>query len=220
MRRLRAFIADPAGASAAEFALILPAALLFMLGIIDVGRYFWEINKLEKAVQVGTRYAVSTRIVSNDLNTTNFTGLDCGAGPLTPGDTICKDGLGKITCSAGSGGASCTCTESALGADSCPADLGDVDTAAFGNIVARMRVIAPQIGTSDVRISYSGSGIGYAGDPHVDDDGAPLSEISPIVTVQVLNQRLRTISLLGLGLRLPSFQYSQTLEDGEGAIAY
>jgi hypothetical protein len=31
---------------------------------------------------------------------------------------------------------------------------------------------------------------------------------------------MRAISLLGVGLRLPSFQYSQTLEDGEGAIAY
>ncbi len=216
MRRLRAFLADPSGASAAEFALVLPVALLFLLGIIDVGRYFWSINRLEKAVQVGTRYAVSTRVVSNDLNTMDFSGLACPAGNVGQGDTICKDALGTITCTT----AGCACAESTLGSGTCPDDLGDVDDAAFTNIVTRMRVIAPQIGSNDVRISYSGSGIGYAGDPRTDDDDNPLSQVSPIVTVQVLNQRMRAISLLGIGMRLPSFQYSQTLEDGEGAIAY
>jgi Flp pilus assembly protein TadG len=219
MRRLRTFLANPSGAAAAEFALILPVALLFLLGIIDVGRYFWSINRLEKAVQVGTRYAVATRIVSNDLNTMDFAGFDCSGTTVTPGSSICKDALGKITCTGG-GSVSCTCTDSGLGAGTCPADLGDVDANAFTNIVSRMRVIAPQIGAADVRISYSGSGVGFAGDPRQDDDGNPLSQVSPVVTVQVLNQRMRAISLLGIGLRLPSFQYSQLLEDGDGAIAY
>jgi hypothetical protein len=181
---------------------------------------YWSINRLEKAVQVGTRYAVSTRIVSNDLNTMDFTGLACPLGDVGQGDTICKEALGNITCLGNSGAVSCTCTDSALGGGTCPDDLGDVDDTAFTNIVGRMRVIAPQIGGNDVRISYSGSGIGYAGDPRTDDDGNPLSQVSPMVTVQVLNQRMRAISLLGLGMRLPSFQYSQTLEDGEGAIAF
>jgi Flp pilus assembly protein TadG len=216
MRRLRSFLADPSAAAAAEFALILPVSLLFLLGIIDVGRYFWSINTLEKAVQVGTRYAVATGIVSNNLDAEDYSGFDCDAdgttnNSLRPGDTICKEALGKITCTA----TTCTCVSG-----NCPTDLDDVDTTAFNNIVSRMRVLAPQIAPADVRVSYSGSGIGYAGDPRTDDDGNPLSQISPVVTVQVLNQRLRTISLLGVGLRLPSFQYSQTLEDGEGAIAY
>ncbi len=227
MKRLRTFLADPSAATAAEFALVLPVALLFLLGIIDVGRYFWSINRLEKAVQVGTRYAVATDIVAADLNAIDYTDFDCNGTVLTPGDTICKDALGTITCTGNAGAVTCACADSALGPDSCPSDLSDVNSAAFTNIVARMRVIAPQIGSNDVRISYSGSGIGFAGDPRADDNGTtnnnndtPLAEVSPIVTVQVLNQRLRAISLLGLGLRLPSFQYSQTLEDGEGAIAY
>ena len=150
----------------------------------------------------------------------DFTGLACASGNVSPGNTICKEALGLITCTGNGGAVSCACTDSALGAGTCPGDLGDVDDAAFANIVGRMRVIAPQIGSNDVRISYSGSGIGYAGDPRLDDDDNPLSQVSPVVTVQVLNQRMRAISLLGIGLRLPSFQYSQTLEDGEGAIAY
>lgn len=209
MRRLRKFLADPAGAAAAEFALVLPVALLFLLGIIDVGRYFWNINKLEKAVQIGTRYAVATSLVASGLNSESYVGASCPSGTLSAGETICREALDPVVCTA----ASCTCT------GSCPTDLTN-NPAAFTAIVDRMRVIAPQIGPSNVRISYAGSGIGFAGDPRQDDAGNPLSEISPVVTVQVTNQRMRTISLLGLGLRLPSFQYSQTLEDGEGAIAY
>lgn len=209
MRRLRKFLADPRGATAAEFALVLPVALLFLLGIIDVGRYFWTINKLEKAVQVGTRYAVATDLVASGLNTENYIGATCPSGTLAAGDTICREALSPVTCTA----TTCTCS------GSCPGDLAS-DGTAFTAIVNRMRVIAPQIQPADVRVSYAGSGIGFAGDPRVDDAGDPLSQISPVVTVQVLNQRVRAISLLGVGLRLPSFQYSQTLEDGDGAIAY
>jgi hypothetical protein len=209
MKRLRKFLADPSAATAAEFALVLPVALLFLLGIIDVGRYFWSINRLEKAVQVGTRYAVSTGLVASGFNDEDYVGVTCPSGVLQAGDRICREALDPVVCTA----ASCTCT------GNCPGDLTS-DAAAFTNIVGRMRVIAPQIGSNDVRIIYTGSGIGYAGDPREDDDGNPLSQVSPIVTVQVLNQRMRAISLLGLGMRLPSFQYSQTLEDGEGAIAY
>ena len=209
MRRLRKFLADPRGATAAEFALILPVALLFLLGIIDVGRYFWTINKLEKAVQVGTRYAVATDLVASGLNTENYVGATCPSGTLVAGDTICREALSPVTCTA----TACTCS------GSCPGDLAS-DGTAFTAIVNRMRVIAPQIQPADVRVSYAGSGIGFAGDPRLDDEGEPLSQISPVVTVQVLNQRVRAISLLGVGLRLPSFQYSQTLEDGDGAIAY
>ena len=34
-----AFLTDRRGATAAEFALVLPAALLLLFGVIDVGRY-------------------------------------------------------------------------------------------------------------------------------------------------------------------------------------
>lgn len=209
MKRLRAFLADPSAATAAEFALILPVALLFLLGIIDVGRYFWSINRLEKAVQLGARYAVAAGLVASGLNSEDYVGATCPSGTLAPGDTICREALDTVTCTS----TSCTC------AGNCPGDL-TADTTAFNAIVSRMRVISPQIAAADVKVSYSGSGIGYAGDPRQDDAGNELSEVSPVVTVQVLNQRLRAISLLGVGLRLPSFQYSQTLEDGEGAIAY
>lgn len=219
MRRLRFFVRGDAGATAAEFALILPVALLFLLGLIDVGRYAWALNRMEKAVQVGARYAVATSIVPSSLNAQDYTGFNCGSYTLNAGDTICRDALGTIACTSSSGKVACTCTPTAL-SNSCPSNLTTVNSTAFANIVARIRAIAPMVSAANVTVKYSGSGIGYAGDPSKDDAGQPLSQIAPVVTVQLTNLKLQTISLLGARIRMPSFQYSQTLEDGNGAIAY
>ena len=58
MNVVRAFMRETGAAGAAEFALILPLFLLFLLGIIDAGRYAWAFNQAEKATQVGARWAV------------------------------------------------------------------------------------------------------------------------------------------------------------------
>lgn len=218
MRTLRSFLRDQHGATAVEFALVLPVALLFLLGIIDVGRYAWAFNRLEKAVQMGTRYAVATSIVPEGLNSKPFVGFDCGGtSTLKAGDKICRDAIGVISCSGSP--VSCTCTPSAL-ANSCDQLPGTANSAAFNDIVTRMQVISPGIKASDVTVRYSGSGLGYAGDPHEDADGNPLSEVAPVVTVQVASVTFRTLILLGGRISLPAFSYSQTLEDGDGAVAY
>src|SRR3546814_1343600 len=49
--------------SAAEFALVLPLLLIFLLGIIDVGRLMWTWNRAEKATQMGVRYAIAADMV-------------------------------------------------------------------------------------------------------------------------------------------------------------
>ncbi len=214
MIRLRHFQRDERGATAAEFAMILPVALLFLLGTFDMGRYLWEMNKMEKAVQAGTRYAVSTAVVPSGLNAETYVGFACPGGILAAGDIICKEALGSIACTKGGNAVTCSCT------GNCPADLANVDPTAFDNIVNRMRVMNAAIGSGNVTIRYSGSGLGFAGDPNEDDEGDKLSEISPVVTVEVASVRFRSMSLLGAGITLPSFRYSQTLEDGDGAVAY
>lgn len=200
--------------------MVLPAALLLLLGTIDIGRYFWALNQLEKAVQAGTRYAVATDIVASGLNNETYAGFNCGTSTLRPGDPICREALGTITCSQAGGGVSCSCTQSSLGARSCPANSTSANANAFNAIVQRMRVIDRRVNAGNVRVRYSGSGLGFAGDPQVNEAGAPLSEIAPIVTVEVTSFNFRSISLLGAGITLPGFRYSQTLEDGDGARAY
>ena len=211
----RAFFANQRGAAAAEFAMVLPVALLFLLGTIDMGRYMWAMNRLEKAVQFGTRYAVTTDIVPEGLNAEDYSTFACPDGPLAAGETICREALGAITCTKPGGSVSCTCAQSP-----CPATLTPFNADAFDNIVRRMRVVDAGIIPANVSVKYSGSGIGYAGDPIQDDVGADMSEISPIVTVEVASQRFRSMSLLGFGILLPRFRYSQTLEDGDGEWSY
>lgn len=228
MNGFRAFLRNPAGGAAAEFALVLPIALLFFFGIIDVGRYVWRINELEKAVQMGTRYAVATDIVADRLAEADYADSDLtcpnpddpdNPRPVTAGMTLCKDAQGTVTCTKTGDAVTCACTVTAQGDDSCQGDdAGNVT--AFDSILTRMRVVAPFIKDDDVVIKYDSSGIGFAGDPATDDAGEDLSDTAPIVTVGVNNTTMRMLFLLGGSVRLPSFSYSQTLEDGDGAVAY
>ena len=208
MSRLITFLHDTRAASAAEFALVLPSALLLLLGIIDVGNYAWTLNEYEKATQMGTRFAVVNSVVSPALEATTYVDETCIDKLLRAGDPICREALGTLVCSS----AGCECEVE--GTSPCPA--GPVDPNRFGAIVARMQTFQPEIVAGDVRVAYSGSGLGYAGDPNPNSP-----EIAPLVTVRILNATYTPISLspFGVGVPLPDFSYSLTLEDGEGAFS-
>ena len=205
---LRRFLSDQRAAGAAEFALVLPAALLMLFGVLDVGRYAWQLNEYEKATQMGARYAVVTDVVSEGLADEDLSWIGepyCGAGTCVAGQTIGAEGRGTIVCS------SASCTLSGNFPDSF--DTG-VDSTAFNNIVARIRRFQPRIAPADVRVAYRGSGIGFAGDPHK-------PEVAPIVTVRIVGAQYNPITLSPFGgsVPLPDFSYSLTLEDGEGTAS-
>lgn len=209
MSALRSFLADRRGASAAEFALVLPLVLLFLFGIIDAGRYAWLINRLEKAAQEGVRYAVVTDVVASGLNSYDTVGINCGGQVLEASDRICAEALGTITCSS----AGCSCATAP-----CP-PLGATNSAAFQNIARRAGRFAP-VEAGDITVSYSGSGIGFAGDPAVTDAGEPLSDIAPLVTVEIDGIEMRAMVLFGGGVDMPRVSSSMTLEDGTGTVGY
>jgi hypothetical protein len=206
MTMIKRFLADCSGTSAAEFALVLPAALLILFGVIDVGNYAWTLNEYEKATQMGARYAVVTDVISPAIVTKSYVGENCGGTPLDAGDRICGSALGAVICD----GTGCTCATTP-----CPGGtLSPVDTTDYDGLVARMRQFQPRIPANAVSVEYRGSGLGYAGDPNK-------PEIAPLVTVRVRDVNYNPISLspLGLSVPLPDFSYSLTLEDGEGANA-
>jgi Flp pilus assembly protein TadG len=203
----RRFIRDTRGAAAAEFALIVPLMLLFLLGIIDSGIYAWRFNQAEKAAQMGVRYAVVTNAVASGLtaSSNNYVNNTACGTTLKPGDAICAAALGKIVCT--STGANCDCA-----ATPCPGTLTR-DAAAFTNIADRVKAIAPWVPTAAIQVEYSGSGLGYAGDPS--------TAIAPIVTVRIVNLYMRPMSgfLVRGTIPLPTIARALTMEDGKGTKA-
>ena len=214
---------DRSGAGAAEFALVLPVFLLFLLGTIDVGRFIWAVNETEKAVQIGARWAVTTDIIpggdigcdtSGNGNNNATPGMKCYSyalsGTIAQGDPVPQSDFPTIQCKMNGAAAACECVSN------CPAPFDiTVDTvgqAAFDALVARMAEVQPRIAADNITISYAWSGIGYAGDPNGPD-------VAPIVTVGVTGLGFRPIFLAGIyDFGLPGPSYSLTMEDGDGGF--
>jgi len=195
------------GASAAEFALVLPLLLVLLFGILDAGRYMWQINAAEKATQMGARMAVVTDPLASGLASANYVGVTAGGVTLTQGDRIPAAALGQLSC--GNGGC---CTASFTCTAPYPA-VGTFNATAFSTIVNRMKAFKPDITAANVRIDYSGSGLGYAGDPNG-------MEIAPLVTVSLTGVTFRPITTFlfpNLSIPLPDVRTSLTSEDGIGA---
>lgn len=59
-----------AGNVAIEFAIVLPALLMLVLGIVDFGRFFWTYTTLTRATEAAARCgAVNNAVVCADLPT-------------------------------------------------------------------------------------------------------------------------------------------------------
>ena len=194
---IRRLIRHTGGASAAEFGIVLPLFILFLLGIVDVGRWLWTYNHLEKATQMGARMAVVTNPTPAAINASYL-----GVGGLTQGDPIPASAFGMITCN----NSSCTCTTSP-----CPA-IGAFGTADFNRIYGQMNNFYNEVQPSNVTIEYSSSGLGYAGDPNGPD-------LAPIVTVRLSGMTFTPLAceLVGCSFTMPAFVSSLTFEDGIGS---
>jgi hypothetical protein len=205
-----------AGASAAEFALVLPLFMLLFFGIIDGARFVWETNKAEKATQVGARVAVVTNVLSSGLRDEDYAGQTFGGVTIGAGDRIPAEALGTVKCTS----TGCTCE-----AGPCPSDLGALDSATFNDVlVERMRQIHPAIEPQNVEVRYSGSGFGFAGTAGSGGGGgggAPEQmEISPLVTVTLVGLEFRPItSLLFASMSMPAFATTLLAEDGVGSVS-
>jgi len=187
------------GAAGAEFAMVLPLLILMLFGMIDVGRYMWTLNEVEKATQMGARMAVVTTMVPGGLASQNY------ATTLGQGVPIPTSSFGAAQCQKPAGSVTCTCVTTP-----CPT-LTPVDTTAFDAVVTRMNQIAGVVDPANVTIMYRNSGLGYAGDPTGPD-------VAPIVTVSAVNVGFNSLigQFFGISLRLPTVSASLTLEDGQG----
>jgi hypothetical protein len=198
---------DQSGASAVEFAVVLPVLLIFLFGIIDAGRWMWTYNEAEKATQMGARFAIVADPVTSGLNI-SFVGVS----GLTQGDVIPASAFGKVTCTGSGSGATvsvtCSCTT-----NPCPSGVTTATTTGFKNIVDRMRGFLPQLNYSNVSVEYSSSGLGYAGSP-------VLPDLSPLVTVKISNLTFTPLTAFALvSMPMPSFTTTLTAEDLSGSVS-
>ena len=205
------------GASAAEFALVLPLFMLLFFGIIDGARFVWETNKAEKATQVGARVAVVTNVLSPGLRDEDYAGQTAGGVTIGAGDKIPAEALGSVKCTS----TGCTCETAP-----CPSNLGALDSATFNDVlVERMRQIHPAIQPENVEVRYSGSGFGFAGTAAGGGGGGgggatEQMEISPLVTVTLVGLEFRPItSLLFASIAMPAFATTLIAEDGVGSVS-
>lgn len=204
MKQAAAFLKNEDAGPAAEFALVLPLALLFLFGIIDVGRFMWEYNQAEKATQMGARFAVVTEFIPSTLATTSFV-----SGTVTQGDPIPTTSFGGSRCMSGSCNTAPT--------NECPAGAGAAGTdwgyaaPAFANILARIQAFKPDVTAANLVVDYVNVGLGFAGDPN----GA---DVAPLITVRLCGMQFTPITtqIFSLNTPMPDFSYSLTMEDGVG----
>lgn len=192
------------GASASEFALVLPLFLLFLLGIIDAGRFAWEFNRAEKATQVGARWAVVTDPIPRNMASYSFV-----SSAIPQGTAVPSSAFAGIECkTSGANVVACVCKT----ANACGFDATAKNDLAWTALVNRMAQIYPGIAAANVVIEYDWSGLGYAGDPTGPD-------ISPLVTVRLRNATFRPMSLalFRASLPIPQASYTLTMEDGAGS---
>jgi Flp pilus assembly protein TadG len=169
---------------------VLPLLLLFLFGIIDVGRLMWTFNQAEKATQIGVRAAVVTNVIPTNLDRDFAATYN-----LVGGDPVPTSTFSTTTCTSGS----------------CTGGWG-YNSDAFTYVSTRMQQIYPAITPANVVIRYDNVGLGFAGDPSGPD-------VSALVTVSLQNLTFQPIVLLGLNVTLPDFRASLTAEDFSGTVS-
>ena len=206
MSTTRSLITGRGGATAAEFAMVLPLLLILLFAVIDGGRYMWTVNRSQKAVQAGARYAIVTDTVPGGLQDFTFV-----SDTNPPGSPVPVSAFGSITCAASGGTPACSCVTNPCSTEM----LGTTNSAAFTAIADRMRFFYPELANDNVTVRYEGIGLGFAGNPYG-------SDVSPMVTVEINGATFRPVTLLVFGrpqINLPLFRSSMTLEDGLGNVS-
>jgi hypothetical protein len=190
---------DDVGTTTIEFTIVALLFFLITFGLVEFGYMFWQYNSASKAAQLGARMAAVSNPVWTDLSTLTDSGT--AGGPWTTDyDTVC-DG----------------------DAEECNGDQDQYDSAAMGRLVdgrdgacgavgsdrdPGMCDVFNRITSANVIVTYSHTGLGFAGRP-----GGPV----PTITLQLTGLTFEFVALgdlLGLEpITMPDFLVTMTGED-------
>ena len=194
---------DQRGTTTVEFTIIAMLFLLLTFGLVEFGNMFWQYNSAAKAAQLGARLAAVSNPVWEELPDLTDTG--------TPGAAWETDYA--VTCNAAS------CTEGTRDAEalnclvfgrsetSPPCDT-ECDPAGIDAGDAGMCDRFSRITPANVTVTYSHTGLGFAGRP-----GGPV----PTVTLQLTGLQFEFLALGDLldlqPITMPPFTVTMTGED-------
>jgi hypothetical protein len=199
IRSIRGLCRSAEGATSVEFALSGGLFIIVMLGVGEFAMAYWQWNAAAKATHVGARLAAVSDPVAADLR--QMTGLSADVAPGDPMpffERIC-DGRTK-TCTDGEYDPVAMSTiVYGRGNASCPADPQPLPP---------MCSILPRVGPENVVVTYTNSGLGFAGRP-----GGPV----PTITLELQNIEYDFVLLDRIfgaaGTIMPSFRTTVTGED-------
>ncbi|HLH98091.1 MAG TPA: TadE/TadG family type IV pilus assembly protein [Xanthobacteraceae bacterium] len=206
----KSLIHDRRGAVLVEVTVVMSIMLVFILGSIDFLFALYQWNAASKAVQIGARIAAVSDPVALGLDSLSAAVVSASVPPGSPMPYF------MITCD----GASESCTCNTVGA--CPG-VGGYDAQAMNRLVfgrastscsdarsyydAGMCDIFSRIRPENVQITYTQTGLGYAGRP-----GGPV----PTITLSLQNLPFQFFFLSGLrgfqNIAMPALTTSITAE--------
>jgi Flp pilus assembly protein TadG len=211
----RYFPRDQAGSVLVETTVLIPIVFVFLLGAVDFLMAFYQWNLATKAVQVGARIAVVSDPVADSLSAISTDAL----ATVAAGDPMPSF---NVTCNGAT--AACTCTGACTGMGSfswaamnkivCGRDNTSTTECSYStqcratsNYFRGMCDIFPGITAANVIISYTQTGLGFAG-----RGGGPV----PTVTVSLQNLPFQFFFLNGfMGFQPKNILPASTTATGE-----
>jgi len=202
-------LSDERGAVLVEATVMMTIMFIFVLGSIDFLFAFYQWNAAAKAVQIGARIAAVSDPVAGGLNNLSRAAV----GPYVPPGSAMP--AFEVSCDGAT--SNCRCVGACTG-------IGDFNAAALNTIVfgrgssscsdatnvynAGMCDVFSRIAPANVVISYTQTGLGFAGRP-----GGPV----PTITISLQNLPFEFFFLGGLlghsRIQIPRLTTSITAED-------
>lgn len=193
IKRLHPLRTHTSGAALSEFALILPALLLLIFGVLEIGYLAWQVQQGSVASKRAVRIAATRAII--------VPGSIADCGPSQPVTAVAGTRCGDIS----DFSVWATCNGDGTGDAACGADIA--------RIAQEVANFYPAVAPEDIQIEISGAGLGFVG------MGRPV----PLITVRFLNVQYDFIALGALadlaGIQMPDMSASapgEDLSDGPG----